>query len=305
MSEATEPPVLEGEVIQFPGPPPKPEPVPAAPVRTSREVPGELRQIIPGHLKTIAGLRKVVSWHCRGARHHILFHLVRSPKRLLLTVLWAAAGVARLAYAQLSWWWLTEQTYLRAEAIAANDPRTWQTLHKHAREVRLVRGLVLLAELAALGIIAGCVAAYAPWWSWLLITAVVLPVLAWVGRPADKPIITSAVVPVHLEPLTEGVVLRALANLGHGGINTALLKDPDHAIVLVDPIARDGPGYLARVDLPHGVTAAEVMDKRDKLASGLRRQIGCVWPENERKRHPGALNLWVGDEDMSTAEQPP
>ena len=305
MSETVDPPVLEGEVIQFPGPPPEPDRVPAAPVRTSREVPGELRQIIPGHLKTIAGIRKAASWHFRRARHHVLFHLVRSPKRLLLTVLWAVAGVARLAYAQLSWWWLTEQTYLRAEAIAANDPRTWQTLHKHAREVRLVRGLVLLAELAALGIAAGCVAAYTPWWSWLLILPAVLPVLAWVGRPANKPILQSAVVPARFEPLTEGVIIRALGNLGHGGINTALLKDPEHAIVLVDPIAKDGPGWLARIDLPHGVTAAEVMDARDKLASGLRRQIGCVWPENERKRHPGALALWVGEEDMSEAEQPP
>ncbi len=52
------------------------------------------------------------------------------------------------------------------------------------------------------------------------------------------------------------------------------------------------------------MTAAEVMDRRDKPASGLRRQIGCVWPENDRKRHPGALVLWVGDEDMSKAEQP-
>jgi S-DNA-T family DNA segregation ATPase FtsK/SpoIIIE len=56
--------------------------------------------------------------------------------------------------------------------------------------------------------------------------------------------------------------------------------------------------------LPHGVTAAEVSEKREKLASGLRRPIGCVWPETERKRHPGALSLYVSDEDMTTAEQP-
>lgn len=307
MSEAPEPPVLDGQIIQFPGhvPEPAPEPVPAAPRHTSRDVPGELRPIIPGHLRTAAGIRKAASWHYRRARHHALWHLSRSPQRLWRTVKWAPVGAARLGYAQLCWWWVAEQTYLRAEAIAANDPRTWQTLHKHARETRLVRGMVLLAELAGIGIAAGCVAAYTPRWSWLLIAAAVLPVLAWVGRPADKPILQSAVVPARIEPLTQEVIIRALGNLGHGGINSALLKDPDNAIVLVDPITRDGPGWLARADLPYGVTAAEVMDSRDKLASGLRRKIGCVWPENERKRHPGALALWVGDEDMSEAEQPP
>jgi S-DNA-T family DNA segregation ATPase FtsK/SpoIIIE len=29
-----------------------------------------------------------------------------------------------------------------------------------------------------------------------------------------------------------------------------------------------------------------------------------VWPETDHKRHPGALNLYVSDEDMTTAEQP-
>jgi DNA segregation ATPase FtsK/SpoIIIE, S-DNA-T family len=30
-----------------------------------------------------------------------------------------------------------------------------------------------------------------------------------------------------------------------------------------------------------------------------------VWPETDHKRHPGALNLYVADEDMTTAQQPP
>ena len=67
---------------------------------------------------------------------------------------------------------------------------------------------------------------------------------------------------------------------------------------------RDGPGWLWRGDLPHGVTAGAVSEKREELASGLRRQLGCVWPETDHKRHPGALNLYVADEDMTTAEQP-
>jgi len=107
-----------------------------------------------------------------------------------------------------------------------------------------------------------------------------------------------------MDPISRELILRALGAIGLGELNKALAKDPERAVAFIDPICRAGDGWLARLDLPHGVTAAAVMDKREELASGLRRSIGCVWPENERKRHPGALNLFVGDEDMSQAEQP-
>ncbi len=58
------------------------------------------------------------------------------------------------------------------------------------------------------------------------------------------------------------------------------------------------------MDLPYGVTVAEVMDRRDKLASGLRRPLGCVWPEADHDQHTGRLILWVGDQDMTAARQP-
>ena len=190
------------------------------------------------------------------------------------------------------------------QAVAANDPRTWESLHKRAREARLVRGMVLLAELAGLALACGVVTYYAPL-AWVPILLILGPVLAWVGRPADKPILDSAVVPVAYEPLSKEVIVRALSALGLGELNKALAKDPEHAVVLIDPICRDGDGWLARMDLAHGVTAAQVSEKREELASGLRRTIGCVWPETMRKRHPGALSLYVGDEDMTTAEQPP
>ncbi|HEY2287181.1 MAG TPA: hypothetical protein VGH88_15705, partial [Streptosporangiaceae bacterium] len=120
--------VLEGEVINFPRP--------AAPRRPAAGQPGEPRPIIPEHLRTWTGIRKALRWRYRRARHHTLYHLARSPRRLLLAVLWSPVGLARIGQAQLSWWWLSEQTYLRQEAIAANDPRTWHQLHQHAREVR-------------------------------------------------------------------------------------------------------------------------------------------------------------------------
>jgi S-DNA-T family DNA segregation ATPase FtsK/SpoIIIE len=206
-------------------------------------------------------------------------------------------------HAQIAWWWVSEQGYLRQEAIAANDPRTWYQLHHHAREVRLVRGVSLAAELAAVVLACVVLTAFAPL-AWLAVLAVAVPVLAWIGRPADKPIVDSAVVPVAYEQLTREAIIRALSGLGIGEMNKALREYPDTAVVLIDPVHRDGPGWLARLDLPYGVTAGQVSEKRENLASGLRRPLGCVWPETDHKRHPGALNLFVADEDMTTAEQP-
>ena len=289
----------DGKVIALPG-----AVRPAVARRRVAGQPGELRAIIPGHLRSWAGIRKALAWRYHRARHHVLYHLARSPQRLLLTVVWAVVGLARIGHAQLSWWWLSEQSYLRQEAIAANDARTWHQLHKHAREVRLVRGIALAGE-AAIAVTAVVVVSVAGPLAWAGAAVVVMPILAWIGRPADKPIVTSAVVPVVYEELTIAIIVRALGALGIGEMNKALREDPDKAIVVIDPPMRDGAGWLARLDLPPGVTAGAVSEKREELASGLRRQLGCVWPETEHKRHPGALNLYVGDEDMTTAEQPP
>ena len=290
---------IEGTVVQFPGAKP---PAPAAPRRVPGQ-PGELRQVIPDRFKSRSAFAKHYGWYARLAGHHAAYHAVRGPKRLVVTLGWALVGLVNLLATQIAWWWVTEQTYLRVQAVASNDPRTWESLHKRAREARLVRGFVLLGEVAATAIFAGIITAYVPW-AWALIGCVVIPLLAWVGRPADKPILESAVVPSHLEPLSRDLIVRALGTLGIGELNKAITKDPETAVAFIDPIVRAGEGWLARIDLPHGVTAASVMEKREQLASGLRRSIGCVWPENERRRHPGALNLFVGDEDMSQSRQP-
>ena len=132
----------------------------------------------------------------------------------------------------------------------------------------------------------------------------VLPALAWIGRPDDKPIVTGAV-PVAVEPLTVELIVRALGAASIAEHEQGAWRRTPEAIVPDRPADARRPGWLARLDLPHGVTAGRVSEKREELASGLRRPLGCVWPETDHKRHPGALNLYVADEDMTTAEQPP
>jgi DNA segregation ATPase FtsK/SpoIIIE, S-DNA-T family len=61
----------------------------------------------------------------------------------------------------------------------------------------------------------------------------------------------------------------------------------------------------AEVDLLHGVTAAMVIDRREQLASGLRRPLGSVWPEPVTSEHAGRLELWVGRQDVAKSKQAP
>ena len=170
---------IEGTVVPFPGSPPPP-----APRKAKFGEAAELRPILPEHLRTLAAARKHYGWHAKRARHHFLYHLVRLPARMWNTVRWAALGMLKVGWVQVNWWWLTEQAYLRSQAVRDNDPRTWESLHKHARKVRLVRGSVLGAELVALLVLTGTVTAYAPL-AWAPIGLVVLPATRLV-RPARR-----------------------------------------------------------------------------------------------------------------------
>ena len=170
---------------------------------------------------------------------------------------------------------MSEQTYLRHLTIAAGDTQKWLLLHKHVRVVRLFRFFVLLGEPAALGVGVGLLCSTSML-LWIPVGLVVVPVLAWIGRPEDKPILTSAVVPVALTPLTVVLIVQMLGVLGIAAMNKALRENPGKAIQTINGPMRDGPGWLWRGDLPPGVTAGQVSEKREEAASALRRPLGCV-----------------------------
>jgi S-DNA-T family DNA segregation ATPase FtsK/SpoIIIE len=134
-------------------------------------------------------------------------------------------------------------------------------------------------------------------------TALAVAMLGKLGTPADKPIVSQAVVTGRYAKLTSDTVTRALCQLGITAINSAVKADPK-AIGFVHPIHKDGPGWAAHVDLPGGATAAQVIQNRDKLASALGRPLNSVWPEGRSDVSPARLVLWVGEQDMSQARQP-
>ena len=57
-----------------------------------------------------------------------------------------------------------------------------------------------------------------------------------------------------------------------------MIKDGP-GLAFVSDVHRDGDGWGADLDLPHGVTASDIIKRREALASGLRRPHSATWPE--------------------------
>jgi hypothetical protein len=52
------------------------------------------------------------------------------------------------------------------------------------------------------------------------------------------------------------------------------------------------------------VTAVDVIDRRARLASGLRVPVDQCWPEPVAGQHAGRLGLWVADEPVPRCANP-
>lgn len=109
--------------------------------------------------------------------------------------------------------------------------------------------------------------AFAPWWGWALAALALFVAFAMAGRPQGKTITTRAELPAQVQPPDKDVIIRALGSIGIAEINKAIAAAGFPP--LPSPVREDGPGWRAEVDLPYGVTAGMVIDRREQLASGL------------------------------------
>jgi DNA segregation ATPase FtsK/SpoIIIE, S-DNA-T family len=260
------------------------------------------KAIIPAHWRTWAAAREHVKLASGAAAYHTAWHGVRVPMYLVLTLWWALVGVGRTVSLLLAWWHVPDLTRLERQAAADGLLSDHLRIHKAGKDTRTARGLIL-AACAVVVVAALVILSQAPAWAWILLGAVALPLLARTGRPAHKPIVTSATLPATVQAPTQDVITRALGSLGIAGIDR-WLRD-GHQLVFPSPVREDGPGWRAEVDLPYGVTAAMVTERREQLASGLRRPLGAVWPEPVTSEHAGRLELWVGRQDVAKSRQGP
>ncbi|MBT2509663.1 cell division protein FtsK [Streptomyces sp. ISL-98] len=277
-------------------------PAPVGPGLMDRIKSAKRRPVIPMWLKSTAELKAATGWVAGHYGHKAGYHAFRSPVYAARLALLSPRGAAKFIGGSLRWVADKEGEPVRLAMVEREDAATYLKLSRQ-RDAR-VRLRTLVAVLASLIGMAAALALYvlAPGWLQAISISALLLALGQVGRPEDAPVITRAVDLPQVQRLTSDIVARAFTALGIAEINKQAAKGKP--VEFKAPIQRDGKGWRADLDLPYGVTVSDVLDRRERLASGLRKSLGCVWPEPVPGEHPGRVMLWVGDQDMARAPQP-
>lgn len=257
------------------------------------------RPIIPASLRSREQLRTLARWLVGYTGHTLAYHLTRSPKYAAKMLWWAPVGVGRSVSRSVRWAFDLESWALRQSAASRDDAATYLKLSQQRDRRVGWRGWVLAFGTLLVAAVVALLVWVAPLWLQLCTVGVCIPVFARLGRPIDHPILDRVVTQAAYRKLTAEMVRQAL-------MATGAVKDLA-AITFPKEIHRDGPGYLATVDLPDGVIATDIIDKRDRLAGSraLRLPVDQVWPETMRGEHPGRLALWIADRPVSSMRPPP
>ncbi|MFF8472447.1 cell division protein FtsK [Streptomyces sp. NPDC015414] len=275
----------------------------AGPGYLGRLASAKRRAVVPLWLRSLSELKTASGWVARHYAHTAGYHALRTPVYAARLALQAPTGAARFAGGTMRWVADREGEPVRLAAVRREDAAEYLKLSRQRDgRVRLRTLVAVLAMFVGLG---SALAIYvlAPDWLQALSVGVLVLALGSAGRKADAPVVHKAVELPDAPKLTSDIVLRALGALGIPAINQAQGKGRD-GFAFTAPITRDGPGWRAEGDLPYGVTVTDVIERRDRLASGLRRPLGCVWPEAVPDEHTGRLVLWVGDQDLKSARKP-
>jgi DNA segregation ATPase FtsK/SpoIIIE, S-DNA-T family len=243
----------------------------------------------PAFLRSREGLRAEAARQCERLRYEAEFHAIRLPWYAAKTMFWAAWGALVLANRLRQWWWVSEATGARLQAVADNDGREYRVHHAHQRKVRGERGTVIVICAGGTVLAAVLVTVLFPL-AWAAILPVLAVLAARAGRPAGRPIITPSMTEPVVRVISEDTLVRAYARAG-------LCKPgvPGEGLGL-GVMSRDRGGTAADVYLPHGGTFAAAVNARAKIASGLDVKASQVYltesPVSERRHR-----IWIADED--------
>ncbi|WP_344289448.1 FtsK/SpoIIIE domain-containing protein [Streptomyces synnematoformans] len=277
------------------GPVPADRPDAATPagswVEQKRAYLAEAPEVVPSWMRHANELRTGVRWAVSYSAHLAGFHTLRAPLYVWRLVRRSPRGAGRLTLRWLRWIADTEARPVQAKAATSADVEAWLMLSReHSRRVRPRR--ITSAVVGGLGTVAGLsFTLLAPWWLLAPAGTAALALLGLAGRDPDKPVVTHYVAVDRLKALTSTEVFEALEAIGITG------RRGRGGVEFAAEVQRDGPGWRAEVNLPRGVEASSVLEKRSALAAAMRRPISTVWPEGDRAAHPGRLVLWVAQQD--------
>lgn len=254
------------------------------------------RPIIPAVLRSADQRGALIRHTVAMVAYRVGYHATRTPKYTVKVAVWAPVGAGRLVYRSWRWAYDMEQWHERQHAARRNDVDAYLALMRQADRHRRTRVPIWFTALAAVVAGVALLVTVAPWWIQTACLTAGLVTLAWAGRPADRPILDRVETGPRFVKLTAEQVRTAVVALGIG------VKEPGQIRFPV-PIHADGPGWLARFDLPGAIIAAKVLDKRENLAAALRLPTDQVWPE-VGPEHAGQVDLWVGYQPASKMGQP-
>lgn len=286
------------DVVENAEPRPVDPPAEAAPAGTwiaeRQAYLAEAPPVVPTFLRNAAEFADAARWTVSYYAHVTGFHALRAPVYAARLLLRAPRGAGRLIVRWAKWVADTEARPVQAKAATTADIEAWLALSReHSRRVR-PRRIASLAVATITGITTTVCAFLVPGWTaGAYLGAAALVGLA--GKKGDKPLITRYVATNVLRRLDSTEVFEALAAIGIEG------KKGKRGVEFASEVMRDGPGWRAEVDLPPGVEATAVLEKRSALAAAMRRPISTVWPEGDRTAHPGRLVLWVAQRDPAKA----
>lgn len=251
--------------------------------------------VIPSWLRNTAEFTEGARWGIAYYSHLSAFHAARTPVYLLRLVRRSPRGAWRLTVKWFRWVVDAEARPVEVKAATEADIEAWLSLSReHSRRVHPRR--VMSAVVGGTTTLAGTVAAFVlPAWELGAAGIGTTALLGLAGAVQDRPLITRYVAVNTLRALTSTEVFDALEAIGIGG------KKGKSGVEFAAEVQRDGPGWRAEVDLPKGVTADKVLEKRAELAAAMRRPISTVWPSADRSAHPGRLVLWVAQQDPAKA----
>ena len=263
--------------------------------------------IIPSYLRNADEFAQAARWVAAYYAHVAAFHATRSPVYLLRLVARSPRGAARLLVRWARWVSDAEARPLIREAAgrelhvnlgdgvvkhSGGDAQRYMLLT--TRHDQRVRGRATVTAVVAVPVSVLLVAAALTLPTWAVGAGItgVLALLGVAGRQQDRPIISHYVSVQLQRPVTSEEVVNALAAIGIKG-----------KVEFVAPIQVDGPGWRAEFDLPPGVLAETVLERRKELAGAMRRPLATVWPETDPDAHPGRCVLWVAKQDPARAKR--
>ena len=261
------------------------------------------RPVIPDHWR--AGRTPGGTSSLMAARHghRAAYHGVRSPAYFTKSLGFAIWGVVTVVRRLVAWWHIPGTTRLEWDAAANGQLNEHLRLHKQGRETRKARGIILALCLAGLVVAVVAMVVYAPWWAWALAAARCVRDVRAGRAPAGQDDHHPGGAARRGGPAHPR---RDCAGAGVAGYRRDQPGAPQRgADQFPVPVREDGPGWRFEVDLPYGVTATQVIERREQFASGLRRPLGAVWPEVVSHEHAGRLEGWVGRVDISRARPAP